>query len=171
LRIKNQLKKFVYGWFPKEIDNVTATMKTITTRGTENQKKKPSAPLWFGLCFTFGFIFIFLTWIVSYRSLWPIMAGGAIIGLIFGSLIGIVGARIFTGITKKKALLGFCILAVSLIGMLFTGLISYLFWQEGYIESGLHFLLINSSFGFFASFFLAEGLTERHIRSHPQHGV
>jgi hypothetical protein len=174
LKIKTVIQKPVRRWFPKESGKVTADMRTgVAITEEKNQRETASVPLWFGLSFVVGFIFIFITWLGRYRSLWSVMAEGAIIGLIFGSLIGIEGARVSLGTNqvRPRPRFGFVIVAAFLIGFVFTGSYSsyYLFYQEGLIHSELFLLLINCSFGFFASVFLAEGLTERYILSRRRH--
>jgi hypothetical protein len=173
LKNKTVIQKSVRRWFPKESGKVTANMgKVAAITEEKNQSKQASIPLWSGLSFTVGFIFIFMTWLGSYRSLWFDIAGGSIIGLIFGSLIGIEGARVSLGTNqvRPRPRLGFAIVAAFLIGFVFTaGYSSYLFYNEGLIQSELFLLLINCSFGFFASVFLAEGLTERYILSRRRH--
>jgi hypothetical protein len=158
------LKKSVRGWFPKENDKIGVDTKTVIT----TDRKKQTSPFpWLGLSATVGFFFVFLTWLGRYRSLWQFMTGGAITGFILGSLIGIIAARMSVGTTKggSRPWLGSAIIIASLLCSAVIAFLSNALMQGGYIEADIFLLLMNLSFGFFASFCLVAGLTERYIRS------
>jgi hypothetical protein len=147
--------------------NVTRNVESEIPQQKNNPTNKTSTPLWVGLCFAGGFFFIFLTRLGIYGEFWSIMVTGAVIGLAIGSLFGIKGAKMFAqrkNPPSAKSWLGLAIVFAILIGMLFMAIFSYLLWQEGDINSKLYCLLANCSSGFLASYFLAEGITERYIR-------
>lgn len=164
MKIITALKKSVRGWFPKENDKVSVNTKTVIT--TEAKKQTSPFP-WLGLSATVGFFFTFLTLLDNYRSLLQFMTGGAIAGYILGSLVGIIGARMSVRTTKggSRPWLGSAIVVASLVCSAFIAFLSNALMQGSYIRSDIFLLLFNLSVGFFASFCLAFGLTERYIRS------
>ena len=167
---KKSLENRIRGWFPQEPYKINAITipKNKNSLEQKSLNNQASRSLLVGSSFAFSSFFIFTMWLDDYRSLWFLMAGGAVIGLIIGSIVGIESFRVSKRLTnqeKPRPWLGLILVATFLIVDLFTALSSYLLWQEHLIQPELFLPLINYSVGFMTSFFIADGLIRRHIQS------
>jgi hypothetical protein len=141
--------------------------KRVISENSNPEKKRQKyhiKQVLIGSYFAIGLFIALLIEVESFRPLWYLMVVGVSIGLISGSLIGVMWARVYMAAKKpKRPRLIFAIFATLLMGNIFIALFSYLSWQESYIQTQIFLPLINATFGLMIGFFLIGALAQRYM--------
>ena len=169
MKAKKSFLKPIRGWLPKENNKIAGKMNPFhdifaIERNRPEEKTAPS-PLLTGLGCVAVILIVFYVWFDYYHSLWYLMIGGTVIGLILGSPIAVYSVRISVKRANRERSRSpkISLVSAAIMGDLFIMVLSYVLWLINYIQAELSFSLIFGSLGFVAGYFLAYGLLLRNL--------